>query len=87
VIPDPPIHGTREAVARLRQQYRVVVHSARCHSEGGRRAVESWLTRHDIVVDEVCEHKPPATVYVDDRAIRFQGSWDQVVEDIRNFRK
>lgn len=87
VIPDPPIHGTREAVARLRQQYRVAVHSSRCHTKEGRLAVESWLQRHDIVVDEVCEHKPPALVYVDDRAIRFRGVWDDVLTEIREFRK
>lgn len=87
VIPDPPIHGTREAVARLSQLYRVVVHSARCHTEAGRRAVESWLLKHEIVVDEVCEHKPPALVYVDDRAVRFRGNWDDVVTEIRDFRK
>ena len=87
VIPDLPIHGTREAIARLRQQYRVVIHSARCHSEGGRKAVQSWLDRHNIVVDEVCEHKPPALIYVDDRAIRFRGNWDEVLDEIRDFRK
>jgi hypothetical protein len=87
IIPDPPIHGTREAVARLRQQYRVVVHSSRCHSEEGRRAVQSWLERNGIVVDEVCIHKPPALVYVDDRAIRFRGNWDDVLDEIRQFRK
>ena len=87
VIPDPPIHGTREAVARLRQQYRVVIHSARCHSEAGRKAVESWLKRHEILVDEVCEHKPPALVYVDDRAVRFRGDWDEVLTEVREFRK
>jgi hypothetical protein len=87
VIPDPPIHGTRDAVARLRQQYRIVVFSARCHSEEGRRAVQNWLDRHDIVVDEVCEHKPPALVYVDDRAVRFRGDWDDVITEIRQFRE
>ncbi len=87
VIPDPPIHGTREAVARLRQQYRVVVNSSRCHTEEGRRAVETWLHRHDIAVDEVCVHKPPAHVYVDDRAVRFRGNWDDVMDEIREFRK
>jgi hypothetical protein len=87
VIPDPPIHGTRDAVARLRQQYRIVVFSARCHTEEGRRAVQNWLDRHDIVVDEVCEHKPPALVYVDDRAVRFRGDWDDVITEIRQFRK
>ena len=40
------------------------------------KAVVSWLQRHEIAVDEVCEHKPPALVYVDDRAVRFQGDWD-----------
>ena len=87
IIPDPPIHGTQEAVARLREQYRVVVYSARCHTEEGRRAMENWLHKHEIIVDEVCEHKPPALVYVDDRAIRFRGNWDDVLSEIRQFRK
>jgi hypothetical protein len=86
-IPDPPIHGTREAVARLRERYRVVVYSARCATEAGRQAVASWLLKHEIAVDEVCEHKPPALVYVDDRAIPFKGDWDQVLAEIRQFRK
>lgn len=87
VIPDPPIHGTEEAIARLRQQYRVVIYSARCRTEEGRQAIEAWLRKHGIEVDEVCEHKPPALVYVDDRAIPFRGDWDQVISDIRQFRR
>jgi hypothetical protein len=86
-IPDPPIHGTREAVARLRKMYRVVVYSARCRTAEGRRAVESWLRTHDIEVDEVCDYKPPALVYVDDRAVRFRGDWDQAITEIKQFRK
>ena len=87
IIPDPPIHGTRESVARLRQQYRVVVHSARCHTPEGRLAVANWLERHGIAVDDVCEHKPPSHVYVDDRAVRFRGNWDDVLDEIREFRR
>ena len=87
VIPDPPIHGTREAVARLREQYRVVVYSARCRTPEGRGAVELWLRKHDIQVDEVCDFKPPALVYVDDRAIQFRGDWDQAITEIRQFRR
>lgn len=87
IIPDPPIHGTREAVERLRELYRIVVFSARCHTEEGRQAVTSWLQKHGIVVDEVCEHKPPAMVYVDDRAVRFRGNWEDVQDEIRQFRK
>ncbi len=87
VIPDPPIHGSREAISTLRTQYRVVVLSSRCHTEEGRKAVRDWLQEHRIEVDEVCEHKPPAHIYVDDRAIRFQGEWDNLLDQVREFRK
>ena len=49
--------------------------------------MESWLKKHDIAVDEVCEHKPPALVYVDDRAVRFRGNWEDLLDEIRQFRK
>lgn len=86
-IPDPPVHGTARAIERLRKDYRVVIHSARCSSEAGRNAIEAWLAKHEIQVDEVCEHKPPALAYIDDRAIRFQGSWADTMSELNEFRK
>jgi len=87
IISDPPIHGTAKAIEKLRERYRVVVNSSRCRSEAGRRAIERWLTRHQIEVDEVCEHKPPAMVYVDDRGLRFEGDWNDVAAKIHEFRR
>lgn len=87
VIPDPPIHKVDLAIKRLRKNFRVVVHSARCRSKAGVAAIENWLANHDIEVDEVCEHKPPAHVYVDDRAVPFSGDWDQTIADVHAFRK
>lgn len=87
VIPDPPIHGTKEAVARLRKSYRIAVYSSRCCKPEGRDAIAAWLAKHDIEVDEICEHKPPALVYIDDRAICFRGDWDQVLVDVSRFRR
>ncbi len=49
--------------------------------------VDCCYQRHGIAVDEVCEHKPPALIYVDDRAVRFRGNWDDVLDEIRQFRK
>lgn len=86
-IPDPPIHGTDRAISRLRQDYRVVINSARCATKEGRDAIRSWLQKHAIEVDEVCEHKPPALVYVDDRGIRFQGDWFEALQQISDFRR
>lgn len=87
VIPDEPVHGTRTAIERLRKSFRVVVHSARCHSEEGRKAIADWLAKHDIVVDEICENKPPAMVYVDDRAVQFRGEWNDAIAAIHEFRR
>lgn len=86
-IPDPPIHRCDEAIARLRKSYRVVIHSARCATEEGRNAIWEWLAKYGIEVDDVCEHKPPAKIYLDDRGIQFTGDWDQALVDIHAFRR
>lgn len=86
-IVDPPIHGVDRAIDKLRKDFRVVVYSARCQTEDGRLAIEQWLAKHRIEVDEVCSSKPPAFVYVDDRAIRFTGNWPETIEQIHQFRK
>ena len=87
VIVDPPIHKVDQAIAELRKDYRVVVFSARCRTDEGVEAIRAWLVKHNIEVDEVCRDKPPAHVYVDDRAVRFSGDWQQTIADIHNFRK
>lgn len=87
IIPDPPIHKVDIAIRQLRKNFRVVVYSARCRSEDGVHAVKTWLAKHSIEVDEVCHHKPPAFVYVDDRAVPFTGDWDETIAAIQRFRK
>ena len=87
VIPDPPIHKVGIAIKRLRKDYRVVIFSARCRTEAGCVAIETWLDKHSIEVDEVCRHKPPAHIYVDDRAVRFSGDWEDTISQIHNFKK
>ena len=82
-IPDLPIFGTRDSINRLRAiGYKIVVHSCRCHSPIGRKAIENYLLTHDIDVDDICEHKPQADYYVDDRAIKFDGVWEDAVGQI-----
>jgi ribonucleotide monophosphatase NagD (HAD superfamily) len=82
VIPDLPTEGAREAVAKLRESYIVVVVSSRCHQPGGIGAIREWLDKHGIVVDDVSNDKPPHVVVVDDRALRFEGKWQDVINGI-----
>ena len=86
-IPDPPIHKVDVAIRKLRKHFHVVVYSARCRNEDGVLAIRRWLAKHNIEVDEVCHHKPPAFVYVDDRAVAFTGDWDETIAAIHAFRK
>lgn len=78
--------GAREAIQSLREVFLVVVFSGRCASEEGRAAVQRWLEFYKIEVDGVSEHKPVASVYVDDRAVQFKGNWEQTIKDVQSFR-
>jgi ribonucleotide monophosphatase NagD (HAD superfamily) len=80
--PDPPTPGAKEGVARLREKYQVVVCSSRCHQPGGTDAIRDWLAQHGIEVDLVTSDKPPHVVVVDDRALRFEGDWQAVLDGV-----
>ena len=82
IIPDPPTPGEKEAIAKLRETYIVVVISSRCHQLGGIGAIHEWLDKHGIYVDSVSNDKPPHIVVVDDRALRFEGDWQAVLAGI-----
>lgn len=86
VISDPPVEGIETTIKTLRERYRIVVVSSRCEHPGGVEAVERWLGEHDIEVDAVQSSKPPAIVYVDDRALTFDGDASALPEKIRNFK-
>lgn len=86
VIPDPPVEGIKEAIEEIRKQYKVVIVSTRCFQEGGLEAVKKWLNKYNITVDEVLAHKPPAIVYVDDRAITFDGNAKDLLRKIKTFK-
>lgn len=87
VIPDPAVPGIREVINELRaKEYRVVVVSTRCSTDGGIRAVRAYLAENGIEVDDVCKEKPPAVCYIDDRAICFRGYVGDLVSQVVNFK-
>jgi len=66
----------------------VVILTTRAHSSAGASAVRAWL-RDQGLVDwreiTITDRKPPATLYVDDRAWRFGGIFPTAAE-ISGFR-
>lgn len=87
VIPDPPVTGIKDSVQQIRNAgYEVVIVSTRCASEKGMKAVKKYLADNEIAVDRVCKEKPPAIVYIDDRAICFDGKSDELLKKIEQFK-
>ena len=86
VIPDEPVPGIKEAIAEIRAAgYNVTVVSTRCEDLAGVVAICNWLEKYGIEVDATTTHKPPAEVYIDDRAILFDGNPKALLKKIQTF--
>lgn len=80
----PPRPGAREFLQLLNERgYRVVVFTVRWAPH-----VEAWLAEHGLAefVSAVTDKKPPAHVYVDDRAICFEGDFAKTMDRIGGFK-
>lgn len=89
VIPDPPVEGIGDALKEIKGAgYEVVIVSTRCSTQDGVDAINLWLYQNGLAqyVDSVCKEKPPAIVYIDDRAICFDGHPENLLRRIDMFR-
>lgn len=87
-IPSPPVDGIKDFINLLRTSgYEVVVNSTRCRSSSGYFAVHEYLNKHGIKVDSVVKDKPPAFIYIDDRALKFNPlDYLGMLKEIREFK-
>jgi hypothetical protein len=80
---DQPRPGAREFLHALRTRgYLIVVFTTRYADD-----VWRWLRQFglDDLVAEVTDRKPPAHVFVDDRAVCFRGDFDATLREIDVF--
>ena len=81
-----PIDGALDSLIGLSQEYNVVVHSARCDTEEGVIAIEKYLALHHFPF-AVMRDKPRAHIYLDDRAVCFNGNWVDAINSIHGFKQ
>ena len=79
-LPDPPVPGAKEAIEKIRETHDVFILSTRGVDDIGAAAIQKYLDLHGIVVDGVALEKIPACLLIDDRALRFNGDWNEVLE-------
>jgi beta-phosphoglucomutase-like phosphatase (HAD superfamily) len=81
---DAPRAGAHEFLRALTERgFDVVVFTTRHHTQARR-----WLQEHDLLryVSAVTRKKPPAHVFVDDRAVCFRGDFQDTLENIVHFK-
>ena len=84
-IKDGIVQGAKEAIDQLKNQFKIIIYSARVCSENNieksMNDIKQFLNQSDIYFDEISICKPVAQFYIDDRAIRFI-NWKDTLEQI-----
>ena len=83
---DGLVAGIDCAIADLRKDHKVIVVSSRAATPEGRVAIRDYLKKYNIEVDGIQAEKPPAIVYIDDRAICFNGFTGTLAKQVREFK-
>jgi len=82
-VPDPPVPNAFECLMNYLKHYRVCVYSTRSASVKGLKAMKDWFIEYGWPEDhngsprglEFPDQKPPAWLTIDDRCIRFDGTF------------
>ncbi len=75
--------GCPEFLKKLSEKYRITIFTAR-----NNKLVKNWLKKYNInqYIHDVTSSKGPAFAYIDDRAIGFDGNYENLFSNIENFK-
>ena len=97
-IPDLPVYGAIEWLYSTIQNFEVTIFTTRGKTWRGRRAVKQWIRRHaghlfyehpgmrGLEDVRVTATKDAALIYLDDRAVRFDGSNFPTAQQVHQLR-
>ena len=75
--------GAKEFLEELYQCYEIKLFTTRKIE-----LAKKWLINNNLdkYFSDITNTKEPAWLYIDDRCIRFEGNYNKLYEDIRNFK-
>ena len=91
---DDPVPGSRAALEELSKNFTVIIYSAKARQDrmlvNGKTGVEliwEWLKKYDMdrFVEDVTAEKPRAVFYIDDKAVRFDGLWEDTLSRLAEY--
>lgn len=85
------IQGAKETIDKLSIDYEIVIFTSRLSQEAQneetikeqKRLISEWLGKNNVYFDHITADKLPAILYIDDNAIRFDGNWEEVLENLK----
>lgn len=76
-----PREGALEFINFLNEKYNVIILTSRQKDK-----VESWLNEYGFKVNKVTNVKVPAICYIDDRGLKFNGDYSEMLVCLDNFK-
>lgn len=75
--------GAKEFLTQLSKKYLIKVFTTR-----NKIQTVKWLidNKIDNIISDVTDIKEPAWLYIDDRCIKFDGNYEEMTEQIENFK-
>ena len=86
-----PLPGALNAIKKLSESYNVIIFTAKVRPDRplvqgktGQTLVIEWLDKYDVLkyVQEVTHEKPRAKYYIDDKAIKFENNWKDILTEV-----
>lgn len=86
-----PLAGAAKKIKTLKENGHYIIlstarHMKTCEANIGKVVAREgltlleWLNKHEFIYDEIWFGKPYAHVYLDDKALKFEGSWADIEE-------
>lgn len=89
-LTNQPIQGAVEALKQLKSEgFTLLISSSRMNPElwgelvkFREKEITDWMQQYGIPYDRIVLYKPSADVYIDDKALRFEGDWEKTIQEI-----